>query len=173
MAVLANYLVTTEAITTRIFTPAALNTYIDCSLRFYFKYILKLSSASTLSDQATDAIQFGTMLHKVLEQLYQKLIGNHSQVIVQHTDIIILKSQMKKVLTDTLNTYIYEGCSKAVWWIIEQAIIEKVVDKILDLDAAYAPFELLGIEVGNNGSLVTPFRLKNGKTMYMGNAKVG
>lgn len=165
MATLDSYLATPTAPSANVFTPAALNTYIDCSLRFYFKYILQLKAA--LSDQETEAIQFGNIVHKVLEELYRTLLGQKTQVPVQQADIIALKSQVKQVLTRTLDTAIYSGCSQE-GWVIEQAIIEKVVHKILDLDAAYVPFELWGIEVGHKGSLVTPFMLKDGKRMLLG-----
>ena len=165
MATLDSYLATPTAPAARVFTPAALNTYIDCRLRFYFKYILQLKAS--LPDQATEAIQFGTIVHKVLEELYRTLLGNQAQVTVQQADIIALQSQVKQVLTRTLDMVIYSGCSQE-GWVIEQAIIAKVVHKILELDAAYVPFELWGIEVGHKGSLVTPFMLKDGKKMLLG-----
>lgn len=168
MAALDNYLAQEGAPAARIFTPAALNTYIDCSLLFYFKYIVKLpNAASALDDKATEAIQFGTILHKVVEQLYQPLLGKQAQVVIQQADLIALTAQVEQVLTHTLDTYVYPGCAQE-GWVIEQAVIERVIHKLLEWDAAYLPFELWGMEVGHNGSLVTPFRLRNGKTMLLG-----
>jgi len=51
------------------FSPTALNTYINCSLQFYFKEIARLKEAEEIEDTA-DASVLGSVVHDVLEELY-------------------------------------------------------------------------------------------------------
>ena len=50
----------------------SLNTYLTCSLRFYFQYILKLKETEQVYE-STDARLFGSIIHKTLEELLPAL----------------------------------------------------------------------------------------------------
>lgn len=56
------------------FSPSALNTYIACPLRYYYRYILGLRNDDSLDDDL-DASQLGTCVHSVLQQIYSPYIG--------------------------------------------------------------------------------------------------
>ena len=57
-------------------SPSALNTYINCPLDFYYKYILGISETDEV-EETIDASSFGTYLHRVLEILYQPFIDKN------------------------------------------------------------------------------------------------
>ena len=56
------------------FSPTRLQTYVACSLRFYFRYILKLNETEEVVESA-DARIFGSVIHKVLERLYRETLN--------------------------------------------------------------------------------------------------
>ncbi|MCK5145847.1 PD-(D/E)XK nuclease family protein [bacterium] len=56
------------------YSPTRLQTYVDCSLKFYFKYILNLSEQDEVRE-AADARIFGTVMHEVLHRLFEPLVG--------------------------------------------------------------------------------------------------
>lgn len=56
------------------YSPTRMQTYIDCSLKFYLKYILKLDQSEEVMESA-DARVFGVVIHQTLERLYQPLVG--------------------------------------------------------------------------------------------------
>jgi CRISPR/Cas system-associated exonuclease Cas4 (RecB family) len=56
-------------------SPSALNTYINCPLDFYYKYILGLGEKDQVEEQI-DSATFGSIVHHVLEIFYQKFIGS-------------------------------------------------------------------------------------------------
>jgi len=57
-------------------SPSALNTYINCPLDFYYKYVLNVREADEV-EETIDASSFGTYLHAVLEILYQPFINKN------------------------------------------------------------------------------------------------
>jgi CRISPR/Cas system-associated exonuclease Cas4 (RecB family) len=58
----------------RGFSPSRLNVYLTCSLQFYFTEILAIKEAEEVDD-TIDAMQLGTVVHKVLEQLFNPYLG--------------------------------------------------------------------------------------------------
>lgn len=63
-----------EALASRSYSPSSLQTYLNCSLKFYFTYILGLSREEDVLETA-DAAVFGTILHEVLDRLYRPFLG--------------------------------------------------------------------------------------------------
>jgi len=57
-----------------IFSPTRLQTWVDCSLKFYFRYLLKLTEQDDVIE-AADAPVFGNVLHDVLDRLYSQQLG--------------------------------------------------------------------------------------------------
>lgn len=55
-------------------SPTALNTYLDCPLKFYFRYVAGLKPEDEVSEEV-DMPMFGTILHKAMELLYEPLVG--------------------------------------------------------------------------------------------------
>lgn len=55
-------------------SPSAINTFIDCGLRFYLRYIEGIESTEELSDEL-DSSSFGTIFHRAAELLYRELTG--------------------------------------------------------------------------------------------------
>ncbi|MBL0046504.1 MAG: PD-(D/E)XK nuclease family protein [Bacteroidetes bacterium] len=57
-------------------SPSLLNTYRNCSLQFYFRYIARLKEKEE-PEESLDSAAFGTVIHSVLEQNYIPLIGKN------------------------------------------------------------------------------------------------
>ena len=54
------------------FSPSSLNTYCNCSLRFYYLYVLKIKEDKSLSEEITSDV-LGSAVHEVLETVFRKL----------------------------------------------------------------------------------------------------
>jgi len=63
-----------EKLTTMKYSPTRLQTYVDCSLKFYLKYICGLEEREEVIESADNRV-FGVVIHKVLERLYRPLVG--------------------------------------------------------------------------------------------------
>ena len=62
-------------------SPSALNCFLDCSLKFYYKYVADIKVKRDVTD-GIDAAMFGTLFHKAAELIYTDLT-NHQNVIVK------------------------------------------------------------------------------------------
>ncbi|ACE05864.1 hypothetical protein Aasi_0460 [Candidatus Amoebophilus asiaticus 5a2] len=153
----------------RSLTPAALNTYLGCSLRFYFRYILQLQVPQQLLIEDTDAIRFGSLFHKVMEKLYAPLQIARKGSMVQKNDLEKLKSQLQAIIAEVFSNALYSN--HILQWggehLIEQEVMQKVVNKILEIDKKHTPFTLVGIEVGKQQSLMIHFRLTSDKVVAL------
>ncbi len=58
----------------RGFSPSALNTYLQCPLDFYYKYIIGLKETEEV-EETIEANTLGTFIHEVLQNLYTEFIG--------------------------------------------------------------------------------------------------
>lgn len=159
--------VVTQGQVTRTLTPAAINTYLDCTLKFYFRYILDLQAPRQLPEEGIEAVQFGTLVHEVLEQLYTILQANKQGKLIQHSDIVSFRQQASSLVAAIMAAtgQPNRGGGQAA---IEQEVVEKVVDKVLAWDELYTPFELVGVEVGKHEPLVTRFKLQDGREFILG-----
>jgi ATP-dependent helicase/nuclease subunit B len=57
------------------FSPSALNTYISCSLQFYFTRIARLEEPVSM-EETLESATMGTVVHGILETLYRPFVGN-------------------------------------------------------------------------------------------------
>ncbi len=86
------------------YSPSSLSTYLECSLRFYFRYVEKLKSAPQRVTTEITAQETGNILHRCLELIYKtESDRNTTQVIKdainEHIDNEELKdSQQCKIL---------------------------------------------------------------------------
>jgi len=80
------------------FSPTSLSIFLNCSLRFYLQYILKLK-AEEEPDENVDAAILGSAIHDVLEEIYSPLIN----VVLRKEDFNINLNQIEFLLRKAFN----------------------------------------------------------------------
>jgi len=130
-------------------SPSALNSYIDCSLKFYFKYIEQLAEPDEINEQI-EADVFGRILHKAMSILYKPLYGKKCDAKTIHT---IRKNQdlvhqaIKQAFADEyfikkrINEEDFRGKN-----LIIKRVIEQYVDGILTYDSQSVPSAIQSTE---------------------------
>ncbi len=121
-------------------SPTSINTYLDCELKFYLKYIKKIKS----DFRETDNIIFGKVLHKSLKILY-----NNTKIIAKE-NIEIIESKINEVVNIVLND---EKINNNIPKSIFEKLINNVINQILIIDKNYTPFKILGSEIIKTKSL--------------------
>jgi len=129
---------------------SALNTYLDCRLRFYFRYVLRLFAEDELTDQLS-AKDFGNILHHVMELLYSNAITQKSNRIIEKQDFELLlkpsvNGAMEKAFKKHFNINDKQRFVAKNRDLIMFELMKKFVDATLKLDLAYAPFEIVSLE---------------------------
>jgi hypothetical protein len=131
-------------------TPSALNTYLDCRLKFYYKYVAGLRESEGVQDDVDPAV-FGNVLHKAMERVYQRHVDQTGQATVTAEDIRGFKSKaLDRAVREGFqehfrgqadDTLTLEGRN-----LIAYDIVRKMAARILEMDAQYAPFEVVSLE---------------------------
>lgn len=133
------------------FTPSALNTYLDCRLRFYFKYIEKLYEPDEIQEEL-DPMVFGNILHNTMELLYKEFITREKRNIIYPEDLFWIEAGVDGALNKTfLDHYGLKNSKKFKLEgrsLIAADVLKKFIHKILQYDKEYAPFKILGLEAG-------------------------
>ena len=132
-------------------SPSAVNTYINCSLQFFFMQVLGLRSVEEVSEEM-DSSDFGNVLHKAMERLYTGLINEKKSITAEPSDFERLIAQAEEAVNQSFDQKfsfekddVYELAGRNL---IVRDVITKYVSKLLEQDKAYAPFEVLILESG-------------------------
>lgn len=130
-------------------SPSALNTYIDCSLRFYFRYIAGLKEAEEIIEDV-DSMLFGSIIHKTMEELYKKHLNQTITTeivdsILKNDDIIrdVIKNSFVSIYNKEDKNIDHELSGKNSL-IFE--IIRDYVEIVLKFDKKTAPFKIIALE---------------------------
>jgi CRISPR/Cas system-associated exonuclease Cas4 (RecB family) len=144
---LANYCAGSKAAKT--LSPSALNDYIECRLKFYFKYVARVREPREVEEEL-DARVLGNFLHRVMELFYQRIIQRKGNNTVEQNDFDDYDAQINELIDvafianyglDPKKKVVYEGQRLVV-----REIVKRFVDRILKMDRAYAPFTLEALE---------------------------
>ncbi|MEN8117847.1 MAG: PD-(D/E)XK nuclease family protein [Bacteroidota bacterium] len=146
-------------------SPSAINTYIHCSLKFYFRYVVKLPESEEIKEEI-DGVIFGNIFHDTLEVLYKPFSGK----VINKTDIEnILKDKVMLVNEITKQIAVhYLKKKKPIKDPVKPQgktvlIFENILTylkQLLRVDIANAPFTVESLEVQYKSRLKTDI---NGK----------
>jgi CRISPR/Cas system-associated exonuclease Cas4 (RecB family) len=129
------------------FSPSAVNDYLSCSLKFYYRYLLRLQEPEAVSSDL-DARSFGTLLHAVMENLYKPYLGKvltdeDFQEIEKNIGPQVNEAFMALFQTSNLHIAGPNGQS-----IINKNVIEAYVKQIVKHDKSYKSLKIMHLELG-------------------------
>ena len=145
--ILGMYLAETGEI--RKLSPSALNSYLDCRLKFYFRYVDGLKELDQVTDEIDQSV-FGKLLHKTMELIYQPFREREitSSVIVQLQNDRqgIQQALFRAFAEDYFHTERVTDSDITGRNIIIREVLLKYIMRILEVDKAAAPFTILSLE---------------------------
>lgn len=131
----------------RAISASAVNTYLDCPLKFYFSVVEGIQEEEEVSETIESNV-FGSILHKVMEELYMPLCGK-----IVTADLLKAIKKDTPVLTGAIARAFAEifFMSDVVRPLTGQnfligEMIRKYVEKILERDSKLTPFRYLESE---------------------------
>ena len=86
------------------FSPSALNTYRNCSLQFYFKYVAGIKETEEV-EETIEATTLGTVVHDVLRELYAPFVNKS----VSTDDIKLMHQKVEVLLKNSFKKYFESG----------------------------------------------------------------
>ncbi len=152
--------------------PSALNTYLDCRLKFYFRYAEELYEPDELQEEL-DPMVFGNILHDAMEIIYADFMKKQKREIVEPNDFFWLENGIKGAINKAFISHYKvknEGKFKLEGRnIIAGRIIEKTIRQILRFDSQYAPFKIIGLETSSRDGYTIDYPIEvNGKKITVG-----
>lgn len=130
-------------------SPSALNTYIECRLRFYFRYVARIKEPREVEEDL-DARVLGNFLHQVMERFYKNLRARKQSKEVVAEDFAHYEEAVSLILDDVFREAYKLDPAKPVVYegqrLIVREMIVRFVRRIMDIDRDYAPFVLEAVE---------------------------
>jgi CRISPR/Cas system-associated exonuclease Cas4 (RecB family) len=139
-----------DAVDGRYLSPSAVNAYVDCSLKFYLKYIAGIGEPDEISEDI-DAAGFGTVVHDTLNNLYCDIADrNKGQISMEELSRLLDSLKPEEVLKKFFMKQHFRGRTREELEgrnIIIFRVMLRYLRKIITTDLAIAPFELVSAEL--------------------------
>lgn len=129
-------------------TPSAFNTYLDCSLKFYFRYVVRMYESETIEEEI-DAAIFGNLLHNAMESFYKLIIDRNGHKLISKEDLddpVFIEDAVLQAFAKHFNWRDKDDIQFDGRNIIVKEMILKMVKEIIENDKDYTPFEVLALE---------------------------
>jgi hypothetical protein len=125
---------------------AGINSYLDCSLRFYFRYIARLPEPDSVTEEI-DMATFGNLLHTAAQLMYTPFTGKD----IQMADIVAMladKDGLEKHVRDAFSEVLNEGRNNQLTGInlIISGVLVTYLRQLLLVDKELVPFRIEALE---------------------------
>ncbi|MRR21148.1 PD-(D/E)XK nuclease family protein, partial [bacterium] len=138
-------------------SPSAVNTWINCRMRFYYRYVCGMPEEEVL-EKEIDQRRFGNIMHEALHRLYEPLKGKSnagSEIIAmarsrEHIRETIISAAMDEMRWDRETLLSGKG-------VIIIDVLERYARELLEYDGANPDLTLLRLEDDYSGVQTVAF----------------
>ena len=142
-------------------TPTAINTYMRCPLRYYYKYERGLLEPEEDMEDTIDNRVFGNIFHEASQLIYQRILSKSNQI--QKSDIESLlknpseieravdEAMQKEFKVATLDRAKLNGLQ-----IINRQVLIHYLRQLLQIDLQLTPFHIISLEGDVRSAIQTP-----------------
>ncbi len=132
-------------------SPSAINIYLQCSLRFYFRYVAGLPEPDEVKEEI-DGLIFGNIFHDTIHELYKPFTGNVFNKTdienIQKNKLLIENEILKKIAkhyfnenAENIKQVKLEGKSVLIY-----ENVKTYLNQLFNLDKDLAPFTIVSLE---------------------------
>ncbi len=136
---------------TTFLSPSALNTYLDCRLKFYYRYVVGLIPPNEISPEIDSAL-FGSIFHEASELVYRYL-SQRSPLITKEeiSKLINEKQKIRQFVDKAFKDLLFhiKDTEKSEYngtQLINASVIQSYITQLLKYDSQHTPFELIDTE---------------------------
>ncbi len=149
-------------------SPSAINTYLDCPLKFYFKYIARIEEKEEIAEELDHRL-LGNIFHECSQSLYTTIPDGYITIEainnILHNDSLIdehIRASYQKVYDVRISQLIDSGSNELIL-----NVIKKYICEMLQFDKKICPFHILAMET----RFFVPIQIrieKHPQTIYVG-----
>ena len=135
----------------RKLSPSAINIYLDCKLKFYYKYVAEIKEKEELKEEI-DAVLFGNLFHYAIELLYKPF--ENKVVEADALQFLLADHQrINEVVRQSIAVKYYQvepeevsGLQLGGQSILIASHIRDYIHQLIENDIRFAPFQIVGLE---------------------------
>lgn len=133
------------------FSPSALNTYLDCKLKFYYRYVAGLKPLDQVSNQI-DPAAFGSIFHYAAELAYRDLTAGGKLIRKEDLEALLSREERLQDYVDKAFKKIFFQVSQDELpeyngiQLINASVVATYLKQLLRKDLRYAPFSMEAME---------------------------
>jgi hypothetical protein len=146
--------------TGRPLSPSAINTWLSCRMKFFYRYINRLKEPDSVSADI-DPAMLGNIVHGIMSNIYMPYKGSlvSGETI---TGLIKNKESLQCSVNDAVNEQYKSGRHESETGneLIVRDVLMSYVTRILNYDKTVAPFTILSLEDSFAFELLIQFRGK-------------
>ena len=132
-------------------SPSAINTWLDCKLKFYFKYIAGIKEQEEVKEEI-DAVLFGNLFHYAIELLYKPF--ENKMIEVTSLQLLLAdKRKIDEVVKQAIAVKYYQlnpeqtaNLKLSGQSILITSHIRDYIHQLLKNDMLFAPFQIESLE---------------------------
>jgi CRISPR/Cas system-associated exonuclease Cas4 (RecB family) len=134
-----------------VLSPSALNTYLDCRLRFYYRYVAGLKVPDEVSADIDSAL-FGTIFHRAAQLAYEQLTADGREVRREELERLLRDGvRLERFVDRAFKEHFFhigekERSAYNGTQLINAKVIQQYLRQLLQTDLAYAPFRMQAME---------------------------
>ena len=145
-------------------SPSGVKDYMDCSLRFYYKYISNIRETNEFTSEIK-RLDFGNITHEALKILYQDIIKQKNNSLIDLNDFFVIKNSISGAIKKKIRSHFKMNKKNNISLegnnIILFKIMEDYISRIVSLDEKYAPFEIFSLEGGKESGFLKEINISN------------
>jgi len=136
-------------IRSRGLSPSALNTYLECRLRFYFQYLARIREPLKVEEEIDPRI-LGNFLHSVMERFYHYILEKKKNKEIIADDFELFENKLDKLIDEAFIKEYYLDPKQPVTYEGQRVVVREVVKtfakKIIEYDRRHVPFTIEALE---------------------------
>ena len=151
-----------DSVSEHILSPSAVNTWLGCRMKFYYRYVCDLKEPKVIKDDI-DPAMLGDILHEIMKDLYKDYEGR--SIDKASIESLLEEDQsLERIIDKAVNRrFISEADRKELG---NETVVREVlltyIKKILKTDLSLAPFSIVALEK----KFSFPFGLDEGTNNY-------
>jgi hypothetical protein len=133
-------------------SPTAINSYLRCQLRFFYRYVCEIAEPDSTEDDLIDNRLFGNIFHKAAQVIYTPFISNtvtsmmledllKEEVTIERAVDEAIKQEFFKINDPSRPLPPLDGLQ-----IINREVIIKYIRQLLETDCRFTPFRIIDLE---------------------------
>jgi hypothetical protein len=130
-------------------SPSALNSYIECRLKFYFRHVAKIREADEVEEEL-DARVLGNFLHDVMERFYKRIGEKKQNKLIEESDFLNYATAIDGLIDEVfIEAYRLDPAKKVVYEgqrLVVREVVKRFAHRIVEMDKAYVPFTMEALE---------------------------